>query len=37
MLIGHNPGLHDLARALTSAGLELARLRAKFPTAALQL
>ena len=35
MLIGHNPGLHDLARALTSTGLELDRLRAKFPTAAL--
>jgi phosphohistidine phosphatase len=35
MLIGHNPGLHDLARALASAGSELEQLKAKFPTAAL--
>ena len=35
MLIGHNPGLHDLALALASAGTELERLEAKFPTAAL--
>ena len=35
MLIGHNPGLQDLALALASAGPGLARLKAKFPTAAL--
>jgi phosphohistidine phosphatase len=35
MLIGHNPGLEDLALALASSGSELARLEAKFPTAAL--
>jgi phosphohistidine phosphatase len=35
MLIGHNPGLEDLALALASEGAELARLREKFPTAAL--
>jgi phosphohistidine phosphatase len=35
MLIGHNPGLQDLARILASAGADLARLEAKFPTAAL--
>ncbi len=35
MLIGHNPGLHDLALALASAGTQLERLEAKFPTAAL--
>lgn len=35
MLIGHNPGLQDLALVLTSSGAELARLEAKFPTAAL--
>jgi phosphohistidine phosphatase len=35
MLIGHNPGLHQLALALASAGDELKRLEAKFPTAAL--
>jgi phosphohistidine phosphatase len=35
MLIGHNPGLHQLALALASAGEELGRLEAKFPTAAL--
>jgi phosphohistidine phosphatase len=35
MLIGHNPGLHDLALLLASAGTELERLEAKFPTAAL--
>jgi len=34
MLIGHNPGIHQLALALASAGDELARLEAKFPTAA---
>ena len=35
MLIGHNPGLQDLALALASAGDELDRVREKFPTAAL--
>jgi phosphohistidine phosphatase len=35
MLIGHNPGLHQLALALASTGDELERLGAKFPTAAL--
>ena len=35
MMIGHNPGLHDLALVLASAGAELGRLKAKFPTGAL--
>jgi phosphohistidine phosphatase len=35
MLIGHNPGLQDLALVLASAGADLERLEAKFPTAAL--
>jgi phosphohistidine phosphatase len=35
MLIGHNPGLQDLALLLASAGPDLQRLEAKFPTAAL--
>src|SRR5262245_8370555 len=35
MLIGHNPGLQDLALVLSSAGTELGRLKVKFPTAAL--
>ena len=35
MLIGHNPGIHQLALALASTGDELERLEAKFPTAAL--
>jgi phosphohistidine phosphatase len=35
MLIGHNPGLQDLALSLASAGSEIPRLRSKFPTAAL--
>jgi phosphohistidine phosphatase len=35
MLIGHNPGLQDLALARASAGPELARLEVKFPTAGL--
>ena len=37
MLIGHNPGLHELAVHLAAEGSrgELARLRAKLPTAAL--
>ena len=35
MLIGHNPGLQDLALALTSRGAALPELEAKFPTGAL--
>jgi len=35
MLIGHNPGLQDLALVVASAGAELERLKSKFPTAAL--
>jgi phosphohistidine phosphatase len=35
MLVGHNPGLHDLALALASRGEELPQLEAKFPTGAL--
>ena len=35
LLIGHNPGLQDLALLLASAGEELSLLEAKFPTAAL--
>jgi phosphohistidine phosphatase len=35
LVIGHNPGLHQLALALASAGDELERLEAKFPTATL--
>ena len=35
MLIGHNPGLHQLAVVLASTGAELERLEASFPTAAL--
>lgn len=35
MLIGHNPGLEELAVVLASDGVELAQLEAKFPTAAL--
>jgi phosphohistidine phosphatase len=37
MLIGHNPGLHELALLLASAGegVDHQRLREKFPTAAL--
>ena len=35
MLIGHNPGLEDLALELASSGTELERLGTKFPTAAL--
>jgi phosphohistidine phosphatase len=35
MLVGHNPAIHQLALALVSAGDELERLEAKFPTAAL--
>jgi phosphohistidine phosphatase len=35
MLIGHNPGLHELALLLASRGSELPRLEQKFPTGAL--
>ena len=35
MLIGHNPGLHDLALVLASRGTDLAQLEEKFPTGAL--
>jgi len=37
LLIGHNPGLHELAMALAGSAPQAAeaRLRAKFPTAAL--
>jgi phosphohistidine phosphatase len=35
MLIGHNPGLEELALALASDGEGLARMREKYPTAAL--
>lgn len=35
MLIGHNPGLQQLALLLASSGDERERLEAKFPTAAL--
>jgi phosphohistidine phosphatase len=35
MLIGHNPGLQQLARLLASSGTDLAKLEEKFPTAAL--
>jgi phosphohistidine phosphatase len=35
MLIGHNPGIQNLALSLASAGSEIPRLRSKFPTAAL--
>jgi phosphohistidine phosphatase len=35
MLIGHNPGMQQLALELAARGDELDRLEAKFPTAAL--
>lgn len=35
MLIGHNPAIEELALALASKGAGLARLREKYPTAAL--
>jgi phosphohistidine phosphatase len=35
MVIGHNPGLEQLALALASQGAQLARMREKYPTAAL--
>ncbi len=35
MLIGHNPGLHNLALVLASRGADLPRLEEKLPTGAL--
>jgi phosphohistidine phosphatase len=35
MLIGHNPGIQDLALRLAGSSPEVTRLRRKFPTAAL--
>jgi phosphohistidine phosphatase len=35
MLIGHNPGIQDLALQLAGSGAEVGTMRAKFPTAAL--
>jgi phosphohistidine phosphatase len=35
LLIGHNPGVQDLALRLAREGSELERLREKFPTGAL--
>jgi phosphohistidine phosphatase len=35
MLIGHNPGLQDLALGLASRGADLRQLEEKFPTGAL--
>jgi phosphohistidine phosphatase len=35
MLIGHNPGLQELALVLASRGVDLPKLRQKFPTGAL--
>jgi phosphohistidine phosphatase len=35
MLIGHNPGLQELALMLASQGADLRRLEEKFPTGAL--
>jgi phosphohistidine phosphatase len=35
MLIGHNPGLHNLALMLASRGSDLPRLEEKFPSGAL--
>jgi phosphohistidine phosphatase len=35
MLIGHNPGLQDVALLLAAGGAERDQLEAKFPTAAL--
>ena len=35
MLIGHNPGIQDLALTLARGGPEIARVRSRFPTAAL--
>jgi phosphohistidine phosphatase len=35
MVVGHNPGLEDLALALASEGAEHARMKDMYPTAAL--
>jgi phosphohistidine phosphatase len=35
MVVGHNPGLHDLVVTLAGSGDDLDRVRMKFPTAAL--
>jgi phosphohistidine phosphatase SixA len=35
LLLGHNPGLQELALALAARGTDLERVEAKFPTAAL--
>ena len=35
MLIGHNPGIQDLAVSLAGGGPAIERMRSKFPTAAL--
>jgi phosphohistidine phosphatase len=35
MIVGHNPGLENLALALVSEGAERARMEEKYPTAAL--
>ena len=35
MLIGHNPGLEELATSLAGRGADLSRLREKYPTGAL--
>ena len=35
MLIGHNPGLHNLALVLASRGADLPQLEEKFPTGGL--
>ena len=35
MVIGHNPGLQDIALQLAGLGSETSTMRAKFPTAAL--
>jgi phosphohistidine phosphatase len=35
MLIGHNPGLHNLALVLASRGADLPQLEQKFPTGVL--
>ena len=34
-VIGHNPGIHDLAITLAGSGAELDRMEVKFPTGAL--
>jgi phosphohistidine phosphatase len=35
MLIGHNPGMQQLAHSLAGSGQNLAGLRRKYPTGAL--